>query len=124
MWVVIFSLPSAARLPSSDLWDMVLRFLLPALLGLGLGKELTRAPAIATTSSQRTAHHVPPAAPLGRLPLVFRSPCRRCPLAAAAPLAYGNGGIAGNGSFPNGVGLGLAGHGLAAPPPTEMGNCR
>ncbi|GFY39361.1 uncharacterized protein TNIN_151991 [Trichonephila inaurata madagascariensis] len=86
-------------------------------LGLGLGKGLIGAPAIATTSSQRTAiNHVAPAAPLGLAAAGLAAPLAvAAPLAAAAPLAYGNGVIAGNGILANGVGLGLAGHGLAAP---------
>ncbi|GFR15832.1 uncharacterized protein TNCT_116261 [Trichonephila clavata] len=71
-------------------------------LGLGLGKGLIAAPAVATVSSQKTAiNHVAPAAPV----------------VAAAPLAYGYNGILANGLY---AGHGLAGplaygHGLAGP---------
>ncbi|GFQ80980.1 uncharacterized protein TNCT_405721 [Trichonephila clavata] len=97
-------------------------------LGLGLGKGLIGAPAIATVSSQRTAiNHVAPAAPLGLAAAGLAAPLGlaaaglaaplavAAPIAAAGPLAYGNGVIAGNGILANGLGLGLAGHGLAAP---------
>ncbi|GIY48040.1 uncharacterized protein CEXT_729201 [Caerostris extrusa] len=66
-------------------------------LGLGLGKGLIAAPAVATVSSQRTAiNHVAPAAPI----------------AAAAPIALANG-LVGNGLIANGlVGNGLVANGL------------
>ncbi|GIX76296.1 uncharacterized protein CDAR_418561 [Caerostris darwini] len=56
-------------------------------LGLGLGKGLIAAPAVATVSSQRTAiNHVAPAAPIG----------------AAAPITLANG-LVGNGLIANGL---------------------
>ncbi|GIY99251.1 hypothetical protein CEXT_208801 [Caerostris extrusa] len=68
-------------------------------LGLGLGKGLIAAPAVATVSSQRTAiNHVAPAAPIG----------------AAAPIALANG-LVGNGLIANGlVANGLVANGLIA----------
>ncbi|GFQ80984.1 uncharacterized protein TNCT_405731 [Trichonephila clavata] len=108
-------------------------------LGLGLGKGLIGAPAIATVSSQRTAiNHVAPAAPLAAaaplalagapiaagiagVPIaagIAAAPIAAriaAPVAVAAPLAYGNGAIAGNGILANTIGYGVAG-------PLALGN--
>ncbi|GFS67716.1 uncharacterized protein TNCV_4363881 [Trichonephila clavipes] len=98
-------------------------------LGLGLGKGLIGAPAVATVSSQRTAiNHVAPAAPLAAAaPLALAGApiaagIAGVPIAAgiaAAPItariaapvavAYGNGAIAGNGILANTIGYGVAG---------------
>ncbi|GFR07397.1 hypothetical protein TNCT_433571 [Trichonephila clavata] len=88
-------------------------------LGLGLGKGLIGAPAIATVSSQRTAiNHVAAAAPLALAGAPIAAGIAGVPIAAgiaAAPLAYGNGAIAGNGILSNTIGYGVAG-------PLALGN--